>query len=353
MVISKSNILHFLASERIDLDIFALAVEKKIEIEELSYNRSRMLKITYYENGRETEQPITLFVKQPLDIYDSEYSMPIIREAYFYQTCNQIDSLKIFLPNKRYLSFNNTYYILVRQWIIDVQLFSDSFDSKYLNNIGWLLRLFHRNLNKDILSEELFQQLSSLKGGRPSTFLSIGILDDNFIQFHDTRLYEFIKNEANNKIIEILKISNPKWETSTLIHSDLSENNILVRTEGEKERVHIVDWEYVVWGDIAWDIASIIFYLILKKEFILDKNYKDVFQLFWKEYSSEIEFDKDWRQKVMILIGVKFLDFKLSLETELSTTERISEREKMEKKINDSRNAAEYFILNQPTNLFF
>jgi len=75
-------------------------------------------------------------------------------------------------------------------------------------------------------------------------------------------------SQANLKILGILQ-SQPgligrlealamTWRKQTVIHGDVRSENLLVlpASPGEQHQVRLVDWEYVRWGDPAWDVGS-------------------------------------------------------------------------------------------------
>lgn len=53
------------------------------------------------------------------------------------------------------------------------------------------------------------------------------------------------------------------WRVRCLIHGDLKHENILVRDEGGRAAITIVDWEMARMGDPAWDLAALFVRLLL------------------------------------------------------------------------------------------
>lgn len=368
MIISPANILHLIASQCPELTIYDKVMETPVRIEmPLVSGKSRTMVVRFKNDlfATEGDDP-ALFIKQPVDIYSDRQTFSIIREAYFYESCadNKPPYLHDFLPNKTLFTFNSAYSILVRQWYMGVQPFADVKEKKavdYLDNIGWVLGHFHRKLNAEHLqakARRLYRKLASLAGGRPSLFLNLGSTDNRFLELNTPQICTFIDNYVSPKTLSLLREINTHWQTSTLIHSDLNGHNILVReqvTEGH-ERVYIIDWEYIVWGDVAWDIASVIFHLILDgSPEEIPAEARSQFAAFWKRYLKgkhmiSQKVDSLFIQKVMTYVGVKFYDKALTgTDKTLQRLEVIDDADTLLKILQK----AEQFISGAHTQIFF
>lgn len=369
MIICPATVIHFIASQRPDLDILARAMETEIEIISLpSSNRTRALKVSY-DNGEPVgsgpNQIMHLFVKQPLDMLNTLNRLCIIREGFFYESVRSLNKIKGFFPNNQYFSINSHYAILLRTWIKDVDRFSDvKLDDRlsYYPHIGYVLGTFHAQLNRSQLAqnESAYKKLDSLRGERPSPFLSLGLVDDEFIQQTQPQLYNFIHNPYLKDTIDSVKEANAQWETTMLIHADLNENNILVYSDPTTNYAHIIDWEFVVWGDAAWDIATIIYHLIVKRLTIKDfteAKIKSTFQRFWRSYYRQNKtFMKSlngpaFQTKVMVFVGVLFYD--ALMEELLQGKDKPGQQDDESPLKGEKAEIARQFILGHYTTFFF
>lgn len=328
MIISPSNILHFIASQKPELNIYGKAMSNVIEIEMLlETTRTRSLIVKYQSEvpiDREGNTIGHLFVKQPIDIFNKDQSFSIIREAFFYQACGNYKPLRSFLPTPKYFSFNEVYTILLREWIKDVVPFDNLNEidkAKFLKNVGYVLGKFHDFLKKSLIKRidtYLVEKLQSLKGGKPSLLLNIGEMDESFFRLNYPNLSKFKDDYISKECIKVLSRVNATWRTDNLIHSDIHGGNILVYKKKNKQKVHIIDWEYVVWGDIAWDVACVIYNLVLLENAEINSFTKEEIasqmQFFWKNYIKQNKgntvyiLSEEFKYKVRIYIAIKYYD---------------------------------------------
>lgn len=71
-------------------------------------------------------------------------------------------------------------------------------------------------------------------------------------------LLRLIQQQAD--LVRGLEAAQEAWRDATLVHGDLRFDNVLVRlpAAGDGPELRLVDWEFVRWGDPAWDLAALL-----------------------------------------------------------------------------------------------
>lgn len=111
----------------------------------------------------------------------------------------------------------------------------------------------------------------------------------------DNYLFQAVQNDEIFK--STIQKLHDEWRQKTLIHGDIKMNNFLVVKDENGEKMKLIDWEIVDFGDPAWDVAGVFQgYLARwayhyfgssnsKKEFT-SEMLETTMSLFWEEYKN-------------------------------------------------------------------
>lgn len=114
---------------------------------------------------------------------------------------------------------------------------------------GEVMGAFHREMASDGLA-------SSFPGAHPW-----------FLSFHEVTEEEMAgANAAKRELARVVKRYagfaramdrlRAEWRADTLTHGDWKLENCLIAPE--RDRLRVVDWEFVAWGDSVWDVSAML-----------------------------------------------------------------------------------------------
>ena len=146
----------------------------------------------------------------------------------------------------------------------DENIFSDQISSE----IASILATIHRttlnceqykqflahNLDEETIIDEIPEFLPQLKRIKPAVF---GAVRTDALEFF--RLYQRYPSLA-----DVIASLNEIWKPCCLIHNDLRLSNFLLHLDWDKKLtkqepiIKLIDWEKFLWGDPAYDLATVI-----------------------------------------------------------------------------------------------
>ena len=237
MFLTTANVLHYLV-ERQFADLVT-AVSGAFSVRSLTRRNSNFHVIC---GTRE------YLVKQAKD-WDSESRMSVEREAAFYR---QQETAKLTAPLvPRCHAYDPPNSILILEFLSGhTDLFNapDRFAPELARLCGEAMGAFHREMDSGGLAAEFPGSipwvLSLHQKAKEMAEPSAG--QREFLRA--VKRYAEFARELDRLCAE--------WRPDTLTHGDWKLDNCLISPD--RERLRMVDWEFVFWGDSVWDVSSLL-----------------------------------------------------------------------------------------------
>lgn len=241
MFLTEANVLHYLLERRFaDLES---VVDGNFHVHNLS-RRNRNFRVTC--GTRE------YLIKQPKK-WDWPGRRSVEREAAVYwqtKTDPSFQPLKALVPES--YGYDPPNSILILEYLAqqsNVHRRRDRFAPDMARLAGAAMGAFHRDMRT--ASRPTILQTSE------PWCLSIHATGPD--RFHDLaegqrELLRLIQKHSDiGRAIDSVR---GEWRAQTAIHGDWKLENCLVSPGGE--RIHMIDWEFAIWGDPRWDIGTML-----------------------------------------------------------------------------------------------
>jgi hypothetical protein len=237
MFLTEANVLHYLVDRQFgDLET---AVSGGYSVRSLT-RRNRNLHVTW--GARE------YLVKQAKS-WDSGAHTSVQREAAFYRQQETTKPLAPLVP--RCYAYDPPNSVLVLEFLsghTDLYDAPDRFAPEVGRLCGEAMGVFHREMESGSLA-------SAFPGSIPWSLSFHEVTEDLAEPSTGQReLARVVKRYP--EFARGLDRLRAEWRDDTLTHGDWKLENCLVSTD--RNRLRVVDWEFVSWGDSIWDVSALL-----------------------------------------------------------------------------------------------
>lgn len=201
------------------------------------------------------------FLKQPKRL-EQEFRQSVYTEANVYK--NIPENIKSFFPNL--IGFDLAHFLLICECINDNKNV-DFNNNDHLKLLASTLKLIHKSFEDEIIKEkQKFEDF--LVAAKPFILrldkATIRALRDGLILIDELKIQEEVAEWLTSiENQEILAKIATKWTENTIIHQDLKSDNILIIPKDSVQQLKFLDWEMAVIGDNYWDLASILYQILI------------------------------------------------------------------------------------------
>src|ERR1017187_1453160 len=238
MFLTEANVLHYLVERQ--FGHLETALTGRFVVRSLT-RRNLNLHIAW--GARE------YLVKQAKD-WDVGARTSVEREAAFYRLRETSEPLALLLP--RCYAYDPPNSVLVLEFLSGhTDLFDapDRLAPELGRLCGEVMGTFHREMESGGMA-------SAFPGSVPW-----------YLSFHETEEEDLAESSAGQReLVRVVKRYagfarglerlRAEWRDDTLTHGDWKLDNCLVSPD--RNRLRVVDWEFVSWGDSIWDVSALL-----------------------------------------------------------------------------------------------